>query len=168
MQSLGSTHDSRLIAVQRQRRPSRAGTCAPAEVPRRKGAEGRHQLASFFCLSRLLGAGWGRGADEVGGARGLVVDAGEVPRGRRVRLVELNVAAAAVAVVQLVGEVEELGRVDDDVDGRVVPLWLCQPDVELVIDARLAGVPGPHEEIDVAVKVRPRLAADAAEADRLA
>src|SRR5437879_4073519 len=103
---------------------------APAEVPRWKGAEGRPSTGVLFWLSRLSAARGGRGAQEVGGARGLVVDAGEVPRGRRVRLVELNVAAAAVAVVQLVGEVEELGRVDDDVDGGV-PLWLCQPDVEL-------------------------------------
>src|SRR5438132_9561640 len=117
----------------------------------RKGAEGRHQLASCFCLGRLLGA------REVGGARARVQGA-EVPRGRPV---ELDVAAAAVAAVQLVPAVKAgLGRVDD-----VAVLY--QPDVELVSSAWFAGVIGPHDEIDVAVGlVRPRGAADAANADR--
>src|SRR5207249_3450225 len=77
-------------------------TRAPAEVPRRKRAEGRHQLASFFWLGRLSGGG----SRELGGARARVQGA-EVPPGRRVRLVELDVAAAAPAVVQLVGEARE-------------------------------------------------------------
>src|SRR5207253_1475439 len=78
-----------------------------------------------------------------GGAR-----AGD-PHGRPV---ELDVAAA-----QLVGSAqeEEVGRVDGDVeDGD--PLRLCQLDVELVVDARLAVVTGAHGEIDIAVQVRPR------------
>src|SRR5439155_14571921 len=122
------------------RRAARHQGGAPAEVPRWKGAEGRYKLASFFCLSRLSGA-------DVSARRV------EVPRGRPV---ELDVAAAAVAVVQLVGgarQEEEVGRVDD---GGA----LCQLDVELVSSARLAGVVGPHDEIDVAEEVRPRGATD--------
>src|SRR5438876_8543760 len=80
--------------------------------------------------SRLLGA------REVGGARARVQGA-EVPRGRPV---ELDVAAAAVAAVQLVPAVKAgLGRVDD-----VAVLY--QPDVELVSSAWFAGVIGPRSE----------------------
>src|SRR6266446_4136442 len=99
-------------------------------------------------LSRLLGGG----TSHPGGAR-----AGGGSHGRPV---ELDVAAAAVAVVQLVRGKQEIQirRVDEN----ICPL-LGQLDVELVGDTRLAGVRGAYGEIDVVVwrcQVRPCLAAD--------
>src|SRR5258707_10008955 len=79
----------------------------------------------------------------------------EGPRGRRVRLVELDVAAPTVARRARSRRAQEVGkalrgRVIDDQAGCGVP----QPDVELIIDPGFTRVSGLHDEVDVTEQVR--------------
>src|SRR5436309_4093607 len=84
----------------------------------------------------------------------------EDPRGRIVRLVELNVATPSGAPAQRVGSAGE-GRVDDHT-------VLGQLDVELVRAAWFARVRDSHSEVDVAELVCPRRATNPPSTGRLA
>src|SRR2546428_1491748 len=86
----------------------------------------------------------------------------EGPRGRRVRLVELDVAPSTVARRARSRRAQEVGkalrgRVIDDQAGYGVP----QPDVELIVDTGFTRVSGLHDEVDVTEQVRPGRAAHA-------
>src|SRR6266705_2621545 len=81
----------------------------------------------------------------------------EGPRGRGVRLVELDIATTVGtrgARSRRAQEVEPAaalrGRVIEDHVGSGLP----QPDVELVIDTGFPRVSGPHDEVDVTEQVR--------------
>src|SRR6266516_942326 len=93
----------------------------------------------------------------------------EGPRGRGVRLVQLDVAAPAVARRARSRRAQEVGkalggRVIDDHAG-LVPY----PNIELVFDTGLALVGGANNKVDVIVReglVRPRRAANETCTDR--
>src|SRR5437899_4787972 len=113
------------------------------------------------------------GVPDTGDAAQLLLDVSvggtrttEVPRGRRVGLVELDVAAAGPGTSQRVVRIT-LGRVHDDLRGAGHD-GLGQPDDEHVIATRLAGVLRIHAPVDVTIRVRPRGAADQAATPRLA
>src|SRR6266705_2966065 len=81
----------------------------------------------------------------------------EGPRGRGVRLVELDIATTVGTRGARSGRAQEVepaaalrSRVIEDHVGSGLP----QPDVELVIDTGFTRVSGPHDEVDVTDQVR--------------
>ena len=75
---------------------------------------------------------------------------------------ELDVAAPAGAPAQLVREGPVVwGFIDNDPGG------IPQPEVKLVIDARLARISGADDKVDVTELVRPRLATNETGPERL-
>src|SRR6266702_3497358 len=91
----------------------------------------------------------------------------EGPRGRRVRLVELDVAPSTVARRARSRRAQEVGkalrgRVIDDHVGSGLP----QPDVELIVDTWFTRVSGLHDEVDVTEQVRSGRTTNATSTDR--
>src|SRR6266704_3390677 len=81
----------------------------------------------------------------------------EGPRGRGIRLVELDIATTVGTRGARSGRAQEVepaaalrSRVIEDHVGSGLP----QPDVELVIDTGFTRVSGPHDEVDVTDQVR--------------